>query len=116
MTIRDYFDRKKRRLVIVAFTGWAGFAGGIGLTVVVGSYALLLTVPCFVIFAVTLAYGFDYSFRCPRCGGPWRGLAMQNSRSMLRLDPRIRFCPFCGVDIDAKDSFEPAPESMDLLA
>lgn len=101
MTIRTLFERKKRRLMGVAYISIA--FGMVGVTLqqnflsIVPPYAAL---PAFAVFALTLLYANLFAFWCPQCQKNWGTLAMQTP--LFRLDRDIRYCPYCGADIDAE--------------
>jgi hypothetical protein len=45
--------------------------------------------------------------RCSRCGQSLRSLVASDSSRMKAVDPRIRYCPFCGAALDAEDTAKP---------
>ena len=49
---------------------------------------------------LTMMGAFVVGFRCPSCRGRLTPLLMQ--RGGLRMDPRIRFCPYCGQPFDSE--------------
>jgi hypothetical protein len=97
-------EGKKRRIMVVALLGF-----GIGVAGVILAQLNLLNVeprfavlPGGTVFTLALLYANLFAFRCPRCGGRWEALAMHGGRSFLALDRNLKYCPFCGADIDAK--------------
>ena len=72
------------------FGGWTAFA--IGFPLIVAG------------FFFVVAYAQISGLRCPACRGPWSTLAFQTrfGGSPFSIDDRIRYCPYCGRDIDAK--------------
>jgi hypothetical protein len=42
----------------------------------------------------------NYVIRCPRCGGKIAGLTHLPRGGFFRLSQNLRFCPFCGVELD----------------
>jgi len=104
MTARAMLQRKKWRIMAVALSGFVLAAVGavlaqLNLVPVAPHLAVL---PGGVLFALALLYGHHLAFRCPLCGERWGTLAMNGSRSLLGIDRRIRYCPFCGGDINAE--------------
>jgi ammonia channel protein AmtB len=97
MTIRDEMRRKKRRLLIITWSGIALFILGILLSEKLGSTPLIPFVG-FAVFCVSITlYGY-WAMRCPHCKG--------NLGHFLYYGPpfsvsnKVKYCPFCGVDID----------------
>ena len=102
MTIRERLNQKKRRLVCAFFASIGTFAAGsllLPARTLLGRFGIALVVPGFALGCLTIVYAF-FSFRCPLCEGPWYGLAMNTGPSLFSIDRRIRYCPFCGADID----------------
>jgi hypothetical protein len=104
MTIRMLIERKKRRIMVVALVGFASAATGAVLTQsnVLNVEPQFAVLPGMVVVVLALLYANLFAFRCPRCECGWATLVMQGSRSLVGLDRRIRYCPFCGVDIDTE--------------
>jgi hypothetical protein len=62
----------------------------------------------FAAFVIPLIFGRSFTFRCPRCDKDLVPFAMQGNS--VGIDQDIRFCPFCGLDLDEKidpQSYEP---------
>ncbi len=97
------FDAQKQRIVMLALVGF--LLGAIGLLAASLNMTQvprhLAVLPGGALLALTVLYGQWFAFRCPRCGGAWNGLAMQNTRNFFVIDKRIRYCPYCGSGIDA---------------
>jgi hypothetical protein len=96
-------ESKKRRIMVVALLGFA-----IGVAGVISAQLRLLNVeprfavlPGGAVFTLALVYANLFAFRCPRCRGHWQDLAM-GRRSFFSLDRSLRYCPFCGADVDAE--------------
>ncbi len=62
--------------------------------------AMLLCLPAFAVAFVGMVYAQLLGIRCPWCRGNLAPLGMQ--RGGLRCDPRVRFCPYCGRDLDGE--------------
>lgn len=97
MTIRDYLNRRKTRISVIALISWAMFFVGLlsckkapilGIIAVVGFIAFLASV-LYLIFAL----------RCPNCKS-MLGYVTTYCHTMFKISQRFRFCPFCGVNID----------------
>jgi hypothetical protein len=103
MTIRMLIERQKLRIMVVALLGFAIGAAG----VILAQLKVLNVEPRFAVlpggalFTLALLYANLFAFRCPRCGGRWEALAMGRG-SFFALDRSLRYCPFCGADIDAE--------------
>jgi hypothetical protein len=55
-------------------------------------------------FCLLFLYANLFSFLCPRCCTAWGSLALTGTRQVFSIDNRIRFCPFCGCNIDTKEA------------
>jgi hypothetical protein len=108
MTIRRAFERKKRRVMAAAL-----FGVGLGAAGAVLAQWNLVSVPPYVaavpggaVMTLALLYAQWFAFYCPRCRGRWGDLAMRGC--FFEIDPRIRYCPYCGADVDAgREAFPP---------
>jgi hypothetical protein len=103
MTARSLLDRRIRKVYSIIFLGIALFVSAIFAHEALG-VPDWVWVPGLIGFAVAWitmagAYWFGF-FQCPYCQGKLTGLVMHSGR--LRLDPRIRFCPYCGQDLDTE--------------
>src|SRR5262245_17814222 len=111
MTTREVFRKRKRSVMSVALAGFFLAA--------IGSLSVRLEVikiplefaffPGIIIFLLALSYANLFAFHCPQCGRGWGMLPMRSGSSLLEIDKGIRFCPFCGLDIDAELASKPAP-------
>jgi hypothetical protein len=104
MTMRFYFNAKKRGIMAVATGGFvlAGSAVVLAQQGVLAVQPYIAMLPGAVVFVLALAYGTYLAFWCPRCAGPWGMLVMRNGKGFFSIDPRIRFCPYCAYDIDSE--------------
>ena len=99
-TIRAYLQRQKRRRYAVSLAGFALFALG----AILSQLNQILFVVAFAGMAMIVAgMLLTWAIRCPRCGqclgqmlvsAPW-SWAWTVSASM-------KFCPFCGVELDSE--------------
>jgi hypothetical protein len=101
VTTRALFDRRKRRIMTVAFAGFALFAGGVFL-MPLGPVWIVPNLLGFAVAFGAMFYGWLFAFRCPQCGGQWAPLAMQGGRSPFRIDPKVHYCPYCAYEIDTE--------------
>ncbi len=107
MTVRDVLNRQKRLVMAVmyfgaglfalSFAAWQGFGlpGDVMICGVVG----------FAIAWLTMAGAYVFGIRCPCCRNRLTHLVLADQGFHLnpfRLNPRIRFCPFCGADMDTE--------------
>jgi hypothetical protein len=91
--VDGYFGNNLHRMEYPEYLaeGWQGVAES-------------LVLPGFAV-AFLASMGIHYvAMRCLRCGGNFGSLVMQ--RGGLRIDRRLRYCPYCGVGLDE----EPPPE------
>jgi hypothetical protein len=63
------------------------------------SITLLLIVP-FIGFAACILYLY-FGIRCPSCKNPVAYLTYMNRGGYFHLSKNIRFCPFCGIEMDS---------------
>lgn len=98
MTIRYRFNIRKKR-VLVALIACAALA--IVSAVVSVRYELIFLVTlASVVAAIVIMYlAVVLGFRCPRCRGQWGYLAMY-SGPVFSIRKDLRFCPYCGADLD----------------
>ena len=97
MTIRDFLAARRRKLLILAFVAWLGFAFSGVLATENGMP--WLTLLFFALFAAAVVLSM-YWLKCPRCAGP---IGMTNASFAGRAGGvyrRIDFCPYCGVSLD----------------
>ena len=97
MTNRDYLNSRIIpifALMLVCFVafGAAGFAAA--------SMPWIPLVP-FVGFAGCIIY-LQYGVRCPSCRRPIAMLAFMPNGGYFRLSKQVKFCPFCGLDLEAE--------------
>ncbi len=98
MEIRSKINKMKRFVIILLYLGSAVFLFLLLLSI---RYEKL-TYISFGGLAVVLfawAYAF-YAIKCPKCKERWGYMAMYGG--LFSIPKRIRFCPFCGYDIDAE--------------
>jgi hypothetical protein len=112
MKIREELNKTRKTVFLFSFLSWILFAAA---TVLTGTYksdslhtfllaplgfSLFILIP-FGLFAFTVLYSF-VGIRCPKCKGglgyalnwPWA--------PGFSVSERIKFCPFCGVDLDSE--------------
>jgi len=99
MSIRTQINDKKRKILIVAYSGMAFFIFGMILSHKSGALTFLSFVG-FAVFFLSIVYAF-WAIRCPRCRGNFSYVAM-TSGSPFSVSKKIKYCPFCGVDIDTE--------------
>jgi hypothetical protein len=103
MTIRERFNRRRRRLITIAVLGaagsWVGFAFA-KQEPMIGILAFL----SFLAGFIAIVYGYQFAFRCPACGAGLGNIVMQNPSP-------LRFCPYCGLDIDAEEVEKPEEDA-----
>ncbi|MEW6338535.1 MAG: hypothetical protein AB1625_14205 [Acidobacteriota bacterium] len=98
MTIRDRLNARKKR-VVYALGGCALIAVSTALVSVRHDVVFLFTLASVAAAIVIMYSAVLFGFRCPRCRGQWGYLAMYSGGACsIRKD--LRFCPYCGVEID----------------
>jgi len=109
MTAREVLDRRKRWVMGVIYGGLALFLFGF-----FGQRAMGLAVPALMIvglagFAVAWLVGMIaqfVGFRCPCCRGNLAPFAMWQGG--VTTSRKMRFCPFCGIELDSELEAQPA--------
>ena len=97
--IRDKISRKRRSLMLLMLPGIVCFAGGMILgEQTAGLFLAVGLAGFFCMFAVVLLMLF--AIRCPRCGGNLGYAVAWPTTWNYSVSPEIRFCQFCGVDLD----------------
>jgi hypothetical protein len=99
MTIRTKISKKKRNLLIIGYSGFAFFAIGMIFNDKSGSLPVLPLIG-FAVFFVSMFYAF-WGIRCPRCRGNLGYIVMYFS-SPFSISKKIKYCPFCGIDLDTE--------------
>lgn len=105
ITIRAQFDKTKRRIMRIAL---CGFLLGV-LAVILADLEIIKAAPYYAVlpgmtlFTLALFYANLIAFRCPRCSENWGVLAAMGYPSFFKIDSRIRYCPFCGCNVDLKN-------------
>jgi hypothetical protein len=104
MTAREFLNRRRRLLAVVASVGMAMF--GVGMIVEdhlgPGRPIDAVRVMCFsgfILFVITLVYTGFFAIRCPWCRSNLSNLVI-NRTSSPRSNRIVRFCPFCGEEFD----------------
>ena len=98
MTIRESLGQKRRRAAIAAFGGFAVFAASLVLSD-------LRTGPSPVVWLGLVLLGSAilyqlFAIRCPRCAGNL-GKPLSYVGGPFKVSPKVRFCLYCGVELDA---------------
>ncbi len=116
MTIRERLNRNKRRLtwmtglaILLTFVGiflspWVGVNG-----------PFLPLIPLASVFLILMYGEASSAFRCTRCQSSLSALIWQRRSNFFAMDPNLRFCPFCGVDLDTAAVGKPSSKTSDLL-
>src|SRR5262249_22383525 len=115
MTIRSVIYNKVLKFHRIQFVAIAPVAVAVVLPgwMLGRHYAPLGVSASFGVFMLALLgrrFALDYyqwcGAPCPRCGVAWGEVALSAARwtrmGALSIDPRIKYCPFCGADVDAE--------------
>jgi hypothetical protein len=100
MSIRHRFNLRKKR-VLVALFGCAFAAIASAVVSVRYEMVFLVTLASVVAAFVIMYLAVTLGFRCPRCRGQWGFLAMY-AGPVLSIRKDLRFCPYCGADLDGE--------------
>ena len=106
MTIRQMIDEKLRKIMIVILSGIIISISGIvfkAVTDVKIASIIFLIGFAIVIFALFYAYFFMY---CPNCNTVIGYVVMYKvpfmRASILTMSKAVKYCPFCGINLDAE--------------
>ena len=99
MTIRSELGRKKRTVLLIAIAGMGyGLAGALFC-----SRPIDFPIPPLFGFFVAIGaflYGAFY-IRCPNCTNSLSELVLSSGHPFA-LPLKIKFCPYCGVNLDSE--------------
>ncbi len=98
MSMRSEVNRKKRALDMLACAGFALFGVGL-LSIGSAPFLPVIAIAGFAIFFGAITYSF-YGIKCLKCHGPF-GYVVVAMGTLFRISKKMRYCPFCGVDLDA---------------
>jgi hypothetical protein len=104
MTIRQELNKRKRKIMLLGYSGFAFTVIGLMVSDKTNGIPLFPLVGA-VVFAVCILQVM-YTIKCPRCEGNL-GQATMNYSSPFSIGKAIRYCPFCGVDLDTEN--KPGP-------
>ncbi len=85
--------------MLTGYSGLAFFVIGMILSDKSGNLPILPFIG-FAVFFVSMLYAL-WDIRCPRCRGNFGYVAMYYG-SPFAISKKIKYCPFCGVDVDTK--------------
>jgi hypothetical protein len=112
MTFRDKLNDMRGQIAVLFLLGMLICSMG----------AIFWTMWLFIVGAVIMLpiylIAYTVAFPCPHCGVRWGSLALWSGWSGLSvsIDKRIRFCPFCGVDIDSEEDSKTAIKEIDSFS
>lgn len=104
MTGREQLSRRKRWAALATVGGLLLLFVGLGMLPflagegVGGPAITAVVVPGVVVFVGTVLAAQKFLYRCPWCRGNLGALLSQ--KGLWRMDPKVRFCPYCGTDLD----------------
>jgi hypothetical protein len=101
MTARERLDRRLRWIVGASYAGIGLFLAGVILGILFWQQPVLpVVIPGLAVAVIAGMAGYCGCLRCPRCQANLGAPLMQEVR---RAAPqRVRFCPYCGADLDAE--------------
>jgi hypothetical protein len=102
MTWRDAMSRRLRLALVPVWIGCFFFICAIGVSTNAGNPVACawLSIVGTLLVGLPIAGLYVFGLRCPYCRGRLTNLLLQ--RSVLRIDPRVRFCPYCGESLDVE--------------
>ena len=98
MTIRSQINKNKRKISLTAYAGFLVFIAGSLLSRLNRTFFILALVGFGVLFT-SMIYAF-FRVPCPRCNNSWGYIALY-SGGPFSLSKKVKFCPYCGVDLDS---------------
>jgi hypothetical protein len=97
MTIREFLATRRRKLMVLGFAAWLGFAAS---GVIAAQHRVTwLPFAFFVLFAAAVL-GNLYWLKCPRCRGPLGITNLPLTERGAWFMRKMDFCPYCGVSLD----------------
>ena len=109
MNIRNYLNKKKIKFSLISLFGVGLFLLNLVYQIVanpdsihlnsISGYILLIGLVGFFIGAVGVLLGL-YGIKCPNCKGTL-GYIFSHSGSFFTTSKKIRFCPYCNIDLDS---------------
>jgi len=99
MTVRDHLRSKIKKAYIVGFTGWLLLAGSIVLAP--KASPVTVAIPGLTLFFGAVIYTL-LAVRCPRCRNRL-GQTLTAGSGVPFSRSKVRFCPFCGLELDSQD-------------
>lgn len=103
MTIRSELRKKKRNALAIGYAGFAFFVVGIIICDKSRSFPFF-PFAGFAVFLIATLYVM-WGIRCPRCRGNI-GYVIMYFSSPFAISKKIKYCPYCGVDIDTDATVE----------
>lgn len=102
MTIRSQLEEIRKRLFISSLLAWLLFATSGIFMGMIHPFFRILSVIAFIVFMFTI-FRLLFSLRCPRCrNNLGYVVCWPPTLSPAKISPKIKLCPFCGVDIDSE--------------
>ncbi len=99
MRIRDHLAKKRRVVFLTAFICWLAF----GIAGFIGSQSKQAGLPPLMLLAFVGLMGcvlfMLFGLRCPNCKNNL-GYTIQWPATFWRISDKLKFCPFCGVELD----------------
>jgi hypothetical protein len=103
-TLRTLVERKKRSDTGFASVCFLSALGGVLLVALLHIYLNIsmafLCIAYIAAFLIPAIFAPSFIFRCPRCDKDLVPFAMQGN--FVGTGQNLRFCPFCGLDLDEK--------------
>ena len=105
MTHREHFNDRKR-----TFFFWFAFCWIVAivcsfLSVRIHDLFFLVTLAAFPVTFALLYVTVMFRVKCPSCGGQWGWIAIY-SGSPIAIRRRLKWCPYCAVDLDTEIAAE----------
>lgn len=99
MTGRERLTREKQRLALAMLAGVGLMVAGLVAAQVFGVRPLGAAAGVGVVVLFAAGVGAQVlGFRCPSCRGKLGTVLMHSG--WWRMDPKVRFCPYCGAAFD----------------
>jgi hypothetical protein len=106
MTIREMLNEKLRKIMLVILAGIIISISGIVFNAVADiRMASIIFIVGFAIVILALFYAYFFMY-CPNCRAVIGYIVMYKvpfmRTSILTMSKAVKFCPFCGINIDAE--------------
>lgn len=102
MKIREKLNQTRKKIYLRSFLSWVLILASMVFSAIQNndSFPILILIP-FALFMVMCFYSI-FGIRCPKCKGMLGYALSWPIGKWLNLSEKIKFCQFCGVNLDSE--------------